>query len=187
MVSAFKNWLQDLMQELKGFTDYGVTAERYRRLRKNMVILGVIGSMLPLLLPELSNFQPETSDDPDAPVGTEPREGFDPAVSKLLADKFVCLYVDSTTAKGRALAAAFQVGDRGVVLSDRTGKTQAYSAAGTISRAELSRALLAYAAYAGYFQLLRATPKAVKAVTDLSGYVHQLADALVPSRPARKA
>ena len=48
-------------------------------------------------------------------------------------------------------------------------------------------ALLAYAAYAGYFQLLRATPRAVKEVTDLSGYVHQLADALVPSRPARKA
>lgn len=49
------------------------------------------------------------------------------------------------------------------------------------------RALLAYAAYAGYFQLLRATPRAVKAVTDLSGYVRHLADALVPPRPPRKA
>src|SRR5689334_16221108 len=72
------------------------------------------------------------------------RDGFDPAVSKLLAEKFVCLYVDASTAKGKSLAAAFQVGDRGVVLSDRTGRTQAYSAAGTISRAELSRALVAY-------------------------------------------
>lgn len=43
------------------------------------------------------------------------------------------------------------------------------------------RALLAYAAYAGYFQLLRSTPEAVAAVTDLSGYVRRLADALVPS------
>jgi hypothetical protein len=73
------------------------------------------------------------------------RDGFDPAVSKLLAEKFVCLYVDSATAKGKVLAQAFQVGDRGVVLSDRTGLTQAYSATGTISRAELSKALVAYA------------------------------------------
>jgi hypothetical protein len=73
------------------------------------------------------------------------RDGLDPSVSKMLAEKFVCLYVDSSTAKGKTLAAAFQVGDRGVVLSDRTGQTQAYSAAGTISRSELNRALLAYA------------------------------------------
>lgn len=72
------------------------------------------------------------------------RDGFDPAVSKMLAEKFVCLYVDSSTTRGRVLAAAFQVGDRGVVLSDQTGLTQAYSAAGTISRAELSRALVTY-------------------------------------------
>jgi hypothetical protein len=73
------------------------------------------------------------------------RDGFDPSVSKLLAEKFVCLYVDSSTPRGKDLAAAFQVGNRGVVLSDRTGQTQAYSAAGTISRSELSRALVAYA------------------------------------------
>ena len=72
------------------------------------------------------------------------RDGFDPAVTKLLAEKFVCLYVDASTPTGKTLASAFQVGDRGVVLSDRTGLTQAYSASGTISRAELSRALLAY-------------------------------------------
>lgn len=73
------------------------------------------------------------------------RDGFDPAVSKLLAQKFVCLYVDASTAKGRTLASAFQVGDQGVVLSDRTGLTQAYSASGMVSRAELSRALVTYA------------------------------------------
>ena len=47
------------------------------------------------------------------------------------------------------------------------------------------RALLAYAAYAGYFQLLRSTPVAVGAVTDLSGYVRRLAEALVPTGPPR--
>jgi hypothetical protein len=72
------------------------------------------------------------------------RDGFDPAVSRLLAEKFVCLYVDRSTPAGQKLAAALQVGDRGIVLSDRTGLTQAYSASGTISRAELSRALIAY-------------------------------------------
>src|SRR5918993_698692 len=73
------------------------------------------------------------------------RDGFDPAVSKLLAEKFVCLYVDSSTPAGQKLATAFQVGDRGIVLSDRTGLTQAYSASGTISRTELRQALVAYA------------------------------------------
>jgi hypothetical protein len=72
------------------------------------------------------------------------RDGFDPAVSRLLAEKFVCLYVDRSTPAGQKLAGAFQVGDRGIVLSDRTGLTQAYSVSGTISRAELSRALIAY-------------------------------------------
>jgi AcrR family transcriptional regulator len=50
------------------------------------------------------------------------------------------------------------------------------------------RALLAYAAYAGYFQLLRSTPEAVMSVTDLSSFVRRLAEALVPvatgDRPA---
>ena len=47
------------------------------------------------------------------------------------------------------------------------------------------RALLAYAAYAGYFQLLHTTPEAVAAVTDLSGYVKRLADALIPGKALR--
>jgi AcrR family transcriptional regulator len=46
------------------------------------------------------------------------------------------------------------------------------------------KALFAYANYVGYFHLLRAIPDRVKAVSDLSAYVHHLADSLVP--PARK-
>jgi AcrR family transcriptional regulator len=49
------------------------------------------------------------------------------------------------------------------------------------------RALLAYAAYAGYFQLLRTTPEEVAAVTDLSGYVKRLADALVPPKAVQRS
>lgn len=42
------------------------------------------------------------------------------------------------------------------------------------------RALFTYAAYAGYFQLLRAMPETVNAVSDLSAYARQLADSVVP-------
>ncbi|MFZ1377884.1 MAG: TetR/AcrR family transcriptional regulator [Geothrix sp.] len=57
----------------------------------------------------------------------------------------------------------------------------AFQALGLTEEEAKERALLAYAAYAGYFQLLRTTPEAVAAVTDLSGYVRRLADALVPA------
>lgn len=62
---------------------------------------------------------------------------------------------------------------------------EAFRALGLAEEEARQRALLAYAAYAGYFQLLRTTPEAVAAVTDLSGYVRRLADALVPAKPAR--
>jgi len=42
------------------------------------------------------------------------------------------------------------------------------------------RALFTYSAYAGYFDLMRAMPGAVRAVADLSAYVRYLADALLP-------
>jgi AcrR family transcriptional regulator len=63
---------------------------------------------------------------------------------------------------------------------------EAFQALGLSLAESRERALLAYAAYTGYFQLLRATPEAVSAVTDLSGYVRRLADALVPPRSARR-
>jgi AcrR family transcriptional regulator len=47
------------------------------------------------------------------------------------------------------------------------------------------RALFAYSSYVGYFHLLRAIPDRVKAVSDLSAYVHHLADALAPRGVAR--
>lgn len=62
---------------------------------------------------------------------------------------------------------------------------EAFRALGFPPEEAEQRALLAYAAYAGYFQLLRTTPEAVAEVTDLSGYVRRLADALVPSRRPR--
>jgi hypothetical protein len=63
---------------------------------------------------------------------------------------------------------------------------EAFQALGLSETEARQRALLAYAAYAGYFQLLRTTPEAVAAVTDLSGYVRRLADALVPPKASRR-
>lgn len=61
--------------------------------------------------------------------------------------------------------------------------THAFRALGLEEAEAARRALLAYASYVGYFQLLRAIPDKVHAVSDLSAYVHHLADTLVP-RPA---
>jgi hypothetical protein len=78
--------------------------------------------------------------------GSVVRDGtFDPALNKLLADKFICLYVDTTTAAGRSLAGAFEVAGRGLVISDRKGTSQAYSLSGDLTKSELVRALEKYA------------------------------------------
>ena len=63
---------------------------------------------------------------------------------------------------------------------------EAFQALGCSEAEARGRALFAYAAYAGYFQLLRTTPEAVGAVTDLSGYVRRLAEALVPAKAPRQ-
>ena len=91
--------------------------------------------------------------------------GLDPAVSKVLSEKFVCLYVDTTSAGGRGLARALQVGERGLVISDKSGSTQAYSANGTVSAVEAQRALLAYAdpATVTRTEIVQAAPAAVPA------------------------
>jgi AcrR family transcriptional regulator len=63
---------------------------------------------------------------------------------------------------------------------------ESFQALGLEEAEARERALLAYAAYAGYFQLLRTSPRALAAVTDLSGYVRRLADALVPAKPPQR-
>ena len=74
------------------------------------------------------------------------RDGsLDPELKRLLATKFVCVYVDMDTAAGRSLAGAFEVASKGLVISDREGTSQAYSLSGDLSRDELSRTLAKYA------------------------------------------
>ena len=71
------------------------------------------------------------------------KDGIDAVTKRVLAEKFVCLFVDASTAQGRGVAEAFQVG-RGLVISDRTGTVQAYSLAGDLTKAELATTLAKY-------------------------------------------
>jgi hypothetical protein len=72
------------------------------------------------------------------------REGaFSPEMNRLLAQKFVCVYVNTNKTEGQALAQAFQI-TKGVIISDATGTSQAFSLAGDISAAEFTKTLLVY-------------------------------------------
>ena len=67
------------------------------------------------------------------------------AAQQLLADSYVCLYLDTTTPEGRRLAAAFECPDgAGLVVSTRDGEGQAFSHQGTMSRGELEETLRKY-------------------------------------------
>lgn len=56
MIGNVKRWLHEFTTDLTGFADYGNAPHRYRRLRRNMIILGMLGSMLPLLLMAVVNY-----------------------------------------------------------------------------------------------------------------------------------
>jgi hypothetical protein len=93
----------------------------------------------------------------------------DPALKKLLAEKFVCLYVDTDTTAGRALASSFEVASRGLIISDRKGTAQAYSLSGALTRAELALTLEKYADGGQVVQatetLVREAPAVVRPAT----------------------
>lgn len=48
-------------------------------------------------------------------------------ITKMLSDRYVCLYVDMATPAGQKLAQSFEItGNVGMVISDRTGDLQAF-------------------------------------------------------------
>jgi hypothetical protein len=68
-----------------------------------------------------------------------------PAARRLLAERYVCVYVDSAAARGRRLAEAFELTNgTGLVLSSRDGQDQAFRHEGRLSAAELERCLRSY-------------------------------------------
>jgi hypothetical protein len=72
------------------------------------------------------------------------RDGTDAAVNRLLAQKFVCVFIDTDSASGKAMATQFEVASRGLIISDKTASSQAYSLSGTLTRAELVQTLEKY-------------------------------------------
>lgn len=65
---------------------------------------------------------------------------------KLLAERYVCVFVDGTNTEGKRLAESFGLtGSRGLVISDRTGEYQAFRHDGDVSAGDLSRHLARYA------------------------------------------
>ncbi len=74
------------------------------------------------------------------------KEGsFDAKVYQLLKDKYVCVYIDSDTETGKSLAKDFAVGGKGLVISDKTGNTQAFHHSGDLSKELLVKAVERYA------------------------------------------
>jgi hypothetical protein len=67
-------------------------------------------------------------------------------VNRLLADRYVTCYADTATPEGQTLARAFQMnGNVGLVISDRTGKLQAFFHHGPLSADLLTGYLTKYA------------------------------------------
>jgi hypothetical protein len=66
-----------------------------------------------------------------------------PAVRKLLADSFVCVYLDAGETHGKRLAEAFEL-THGLVVSTRDGESQAFRHSGRISSKDLASTLRRY-------------------------------------------
>jgi hypothetical protein len=63
-------------------------------------------------------------------------------VEDLLKEQYVCLYLDSESAHGKAMASAFEVsGGVGLVISDAAGATQAFHHRGTLPATDLASCL----------------------------------------------
>jgi len=64
---------------------------------------------------------------------------------KLLAEQYVCVYVDTASESGKKLAGTFGINNAsGVVLSDRAGTVQAYWHDGDLADTNLIRSLRKY-------------------------------------------
>lgn len=72
--------------------------------------------------------------------------GLSAQAKQMLAEKYVCVLVDTTTPEGQRLANSFQLrGTQGMVISDRGGVHQAYWFQGTLTSQDLVRSLQRYA------------------------------------------
>lgn len=71
--------------------------------------------------------------------------GLSAEARRLLAQRYVCVHVDTETERGQSLARSFEVpGGVGLVISDRTGGLQAFRHEGTLSEPDLKNYLERY-------------------------------------------
>jgi two-component system, NtrC family, sensor kinase len=56
MLNQVGKWIRGITQDLRDFTDYSDSPQRYRRLRRNMILLGLLGTMVPLFLMAVLNY-----------------------------------------------------------------------------------------------------------------------------------
>jgi hypothetical protein len=66
---------------------------------------------------------------------------------QILADKYICLYIDATQPANQATAASFRATGPTLILSDKTRAYQAYRASGLIPAEQLGSVLNQYADY----------------------------------------
>lgn len=75
------------------------------------------------------------------------------SIKRILADSYVCVYLDAASASQAKLIESFAVTKgNGLVLSDRSGNVQAYHHDGTITVAELTNQLQYFAKPIGEIQ-----------------------------------
>jgi Protein of unknown function, DUF255 len=67
-------------------------------------------------------------------------------VTKMMSEQYVCVYVDVANPAGRKLAQAFSIqGDTGIVISDRSGLSQAFWHQGNMTNQSMVQYLQTYA------------------------------------------
>jgi hypothetical protein len=71
--------------------------------------------------------------------------GFSTEIRQTLAEKYICVHINTAQAAGKSLAAAFEMpGGLGIVISDRTGAKQAFRHEGDLAKRDLARYLDKY-------------------------------------------
>jgi hypothetical protein len=95
--------------------------------------------------------------------------GLSDEARKVLADRYVCVHIDTTTTRGQELARAFQMPEGlGLVISDRSGDRQAFRHEGDLADADLVRYLERYSDPNHVFQSTETNPS--RRGTSSAGY-----------------
>jgi hypothetical protein len=123
-----------------------------------LAIIAITGSVVSANIPEKPHWQPSYRDAYlSATQNGKPlavfigggsaalESGFDAKAHLLLKQKYVYVYIDAMTEAGQSLAKSFAVNGKGLVISDKAGRSQAFHHSGELSKELLVKALERYA------------------------------------------